>query len=512
MSQLRPPTHMFDLATLQQEHQATNSNNLFDSAYDATTNSLAALNNFRQSDHLSSSHAPGKTMNNSPLKQHQTTDMSLYSPSSSTSLLYHHYDQINVPNDQSVNNNNNNHNSKRSTTTTILNPSDLFGQSTLGPQQVANQQHFMTASNKTKIGHQELYGNSAQYHLHQPSINSMHHLHQPQQQQQQLGGAYGPENHQLMLDTILRQQHATAAATMSRAAHHQVSYHNRPLSSSGASSMSGQSMGLTYGRQPSQAAGSQLPPLPPMNTSKGQNTLASVLQSNQTLNHLNLGLNSQLTPKKLSHHHQFHSTCLSPVESASRNWKRAQQRVQSFAQAYAATLLRYSILLIIIAFSIVSILKYTSNNAPAINGQLPIAISGHQEPTVGQSGGWSVAEPTKAGESSALPPDVLSSRLLIGEFVILSQNYSNSDAQRSVLAENIVKLVSHHFRATKPTPLESGQFCRSQSNAPLKFRPTPIRWIKFSSRPTCGVSTRECESRKYCKLLRAEFESVSSIH
>lgn len=39
-------------------------------------------------------------------------------------------------------------------------------------------------------------------------------------------------------------------------------------------------------------------------------------------------------------------------------------------------------------------------------------------------------------------PDVLKSKLLFGEFVILSQNYSQSAAQKSLLAERIVKLVS----------------------------------------------------------------------
>ena len=40
-------------------------------------------------------------------------------------------------------------------------------------------------------------------------------------------------------------------------------------------------------------------------------------------------------------------------------------------------------------------------------------------------------------------PDVLKSKLVIGEFVVLSQNYTNSLAQQSLLAENIVKLVSY---------------------------------------------------------------------
>lgn len=37
---------------------------------------------------------------------------------------------------------------------------------------------------------------------------------------------------------------------------------------------------------------------------------------------------------------------------------------------------------------------------------------------------------------------MLRSKLLIGEFVVLSQNYTNSVAQKSLLADSLVKLVS----------------------------------------------------------------------
>ena len=54
------------------------------------------------------------------------------------------------------------------------------------------------------------------------------------------------------------------------------------------------------------------------------------------------------------------------------------------------------------------------------------------------------------GESSSLggpaqeatqQQDLLRSKLLIGEFVVSSQNYSQSGAHKSLLAENLVKLV-----------------------------------------------------------------------
>ena len=50
---------------------------------------------------------------------------------------------------------------------------------------------------------------------------------------------------------------------------------------------------------------------------------------------------------------------------------------------------------------------------------------------------------TNLAESVGPAPDVLKSKLVIGEFVVLSQNYTNSLAQQSLLAENIVKLVSY---------------------------------------------------------------------
>lgn len=36
----------------------------------------------------------------------------------------------------------------------------------------------------------------------------------------------------------------------------------------------------------------------------------------------------------------------------------------------------------------------------------------------------------------------LKSKLLIGEFVVLNQNYSHSQVHRSLLADNLIKLVS----------------------------------------------------------------------
>lgn len=371
----RQQTHMLDLANLQtQDSSQLSQANLFDSAYDDATGSQANLNNLNRQQQQTSdpinSHNTAKMMNPTSNKQHQMQDVSLYSPSSSTSLLYHVYDQINVPTSSGENQpQQNQSNFKRSNTTTILNPSNLFGSTTMStgaslpppPQPQINQQFINT--NKTTIPQQELYSSGAQFHLNQASFNTLH--------QQQHNTTYGLDSHQLMLDTILRQQHAGTTRHNNMQQH----YHNRPLSSSGASSMSGQSMALTYGRQPRQLANGHLPPLPPINSSKSQNTLASVLQSNQTLNHLS-GLNGHhhLTsatmnhqnrgPKKLSHHNQFPtpSSTSSGGDLTSRNWKRVQQRVQRFAYEYS-TLLKCSMLLVLIAFSLMSVIKFTSLNS-----------------------------------------------------------------------------------------------------------------------------------------------------
>lgn len=54
---------------------------------------------------------------------------------------------------------------------------------------------------------------------------------------------------------------------------------------------------------------------------------------------------------------------------------------------------------------------------------------------------------------------MLKSKLLIGEFVILSQNYSHSEIQNALLGERIVKLVSFWASLSEPT---SGQQVTAQ--------------------------------------------------
>lgn len=66
--------------------------------------------------------------------------------------------------------------------------------------------------------------------------------------------------------------------------------------------------------------------------------------------------------------------------------------------------------------------------------------SGEQPATV--SGNYQQQQQQQPEPQQDSQQDVLKSKLLIGEFVVLSQNYSHSKLQQSLLAENLVKLVS----------------------------------------------------------------------
>lgn len=341
-------SHMFDLANLQQS--------VFDSAYDDATSSLVT-NQQSLSQNMSDNQAQRQQQQ---LQQNMATtnrrnnngDLSLYSPSSSTSLLYHIYDQINPPNEQQSQYNQNQQTNKKNNTT-ILNPANLFGATNQQQQQapptttIQLHQHQMSQAAEFQkiIQQQQSLYSSGQYHLQQP-FNTLHH-NSTYLGNQNLDG-------QMMLDSALRQHHATA--TMARHNHH---HHARPLSSSGASSMSGQSMALTYGRQ------ARAP-----SSGKGQSNLANVLQSSNTLNHLGIGTGQagHLTPatcsvgagpKKLAH-----------FSGANKKWKRAQQRARKLGYEYG-TIFKCSILLILLAFSLMSIIKFTlMNQAPNSSASL----------------------------------------------------------------------------------------------------------------------------------------------
>lgn len=316
-------------------------------------------------------------------------DMSLYSPSSSTSLLYHIYDQINLPGDQQQpyqtmagdgkhlqNQNNNNNLQKKNNTTTILNPANLFNQSPAQlPAQVQIQmhhhhQHQLSQLAEMQKQQQQCYSTYQQQQHPFSTLNPHHHapsassymttaaaaLHHQQQQQQ----------NNLMLDTVMR--------------HHQRGL-QRPLSSSAASSMSGQSI-PAYGRHPRQSFmggqhGSHNGFPSATTTSKSQNNLASVLHhanqntlSHHHLNHPHLifgASNGTTNSSSLSHKNAAAgggskmgpSGCCWPLECSGYLSKRfLSQRARHLLYEYG-TIVKCSILLVILAFMLMSIIKLT---------------------------------------------------------------------------------------------------------------------------------------------------------
>lgn len=372
-----------------------------------------------------------------------STDMSLYSPSSSTSLLYHIYDQINVPttshsqtNDsqpQLINNRQLNQVPKSSTT--ILNPANLFG----GQQQ---QQQLQPTY---------LYGGNANgpQPIHFASDSNSYESRQ-----------------QLMIDSMLRHQTQTLARqhnqpTMSQQ-HQSGTQNNRPLSSSGVSSLSNQSSStqLAYGRQPrgqqiggkfhygqqttaSGAGGLFAQPLNPiglMSTSatighgngfiqrdgfsstQTHSSLTPTPPSDQSTCYMQHQLNSRLSLTNLSHHHQHtinnnnkrttyqsvaqsaaskdpfiraaatgapvvsSATAGSSGSSPTNRWKQVPNLPTDWHKVFQMSpnnkraartlvsehksLIQWSILLILLALSLVSILKFISAPQQATSNPL----------------------------------------------------------------------------------------------------------------------------------------------
>ena len=350
-------SHMLDLANLQQS--------VFDSAYDDASGSFDQAGSRPANEPARAQLGTGEQQQATPsLRQsQQQNDMSLYSPSPSTSLLYHIYDQINLPSEHQPQYGSHELAKKANasgSTTTVLNPAHLFG----GQPQPA-QLHQISDFHKA-LQQQSIYSgaSSQQYHHNlqqqQQPFGTLHHNHHLRLESQQHHNGYltGQTHHhhhhhlegQMMLDTIMRQHHAATTR------HNQ----HRPLSSSGASSMSGHSMGLTYGRQ-ARHSSSNSNNNNNSSTIKSQSNLSGVLQASQALSHLGIiGATGtgQLTPtsglganpKKLAH-----------FTADKRCWARVQQRCRHWAYHYSAVF-KCAILLILLAFCLMSIIKFTFLN------------------------------------------------------------------------------------------------------------------------------------------------------
>lgn len=352
-------SHMLDLANLQQ--------GVFESAYD--------IANLNSNQNQSSDRRLNDNMSQN--QQQQPNDTSLYSPSSSTSLLYHIYDQINLPSElnsqqqqqqqqQHYQHHDQNQLIGKNNNTTILNPANLFGNNASNATNNNHQQQLITGNNNHQQQpalplpmqiHQvsELQKSFTQqqqnYYTGQQAFGTLHHQHPAAAY---LSSTQNTTNNNLMLDTVMR-QHNNAATTLRLQQQQQHHHHQqRPLSSSGASSMSNQSMPITYGRQPRTTT------LTTHSTSSGksQSNLASVLQSSNTLNHLGI-LNNCSSPNTLNRNQK------SLFNNSHDHFRGIKQRLRHYIYEYK-TIVKCSILLILLALCLMSIIRFTllgNNNA-----------------------------------------------------------------------------------------------------------------------------------------------------
>lgn len=106
-----------------------------------------------------------------------------------------------------------------------------------------------------------------------------------------------------------------------------------------------------------------------------------------------------------------------------------------------------------------------------------------------------------AASEQAKQQDVLKSKLLFGEFVILSQNYTNSSSQKELLAERIVKLVSttSHLWDTYGNTEIKHQTDPKHSSLSLFFSLYLFRWNKCFLPPMSERFTLEWRSQTYGK-------------
>lgn len=327
-------SHMLDLANLQQGIP-------FEPNYDVAGNMLNNGNPNENRNHLNKRQPTSDIQN----------DLSLYSPSSSTSLLYHIYDQINLPNEhyqqQQRQQQQQQHLAAEKKNTTILNPANLFGGQQQQPYQMQlHQQQLSRVSDLQKslgVQPQQCYstsaGSASQYQIQQQQAFNASTMHQASYLASHQSG--------LVLDSVLRQHQATTLARQ---------HQQRPLSSSAASSMSGQSGGqlggagssITYGRQPRPAA-----------ASKSQSNLANVLQASNTLNHLAIihrAGQGSASPSQLGVPIKGAFFAGSGGGAPSRPFKRLQLRFRHLAYEYR-TVAKCAALIIILALSLMSLIK-----------------------------------------------------------------------------------------------------------------------------------------------------------
>lgn len=312
-------------------------------------------------------------------------DVSLYSPSSSTSLLYHIYDQINLPNEQPNYTHQQQQNqlpvNSKKNNTTFLNPANLFASNVSHHHQQQQQlplaMQLHQSQHSTDLHHYS--ASSSHYQPQQPqfSASTLHHSHSSYSQQtpQLTAGT------DLMLDALMRHS-STTGSRLNPSSNQQQQQHQRPLSSSGGSStLSAQSIHqqnppLAYARQLRQ----------PSNTtstnSKSSMNLANVLQQNTaTLGRLAAFGSSNGVATLHSANGKPHLFSDTINQATGNYWRRNCKRVRNIF-IHNQTLVKSIFLLVLIAFSLMSIVKYAFSGASPSsnfnNQQQPQVLSAQQ--------------------------------------------------------------------------------------------------------------------------------------
>jgi len=502
--------NVFDLmSTLHhsnQPEQHTHSSSLFDSAYggdqqlsdeampSTTTTATSTSGHQRQQAAQTHNNTRQQSVSSTQMAGGQT-DMSLYSPSSSTSLLYHIYDQINLPNDNGYAPSSANQQHQQQQQTRKGNPSGsssqqlnaaslLLGvnnngqQSAFGnseqqtskvttiqqhelyaPQQLgaANLQHqFATSVNPMQP--QSNYGLSEQqqalmfpndYHHHQqqqrlhasttsgrhlhnrPLSSQLHHasnqhphlhLHQQQQVADQLMGLaqYGARSSNLVAPfRTMGKSHSSNLASVLMQHQQQQQHLGAHMAPSppplppmiGAGSLGPQQSSSTVLDQLEQFASSTIGRLSGKQQQQlytNTTTLASCspvnFQQTSANNNNNNQNNNQNNNKPLAslsalhqihHNHSNHSTCATGKHRNSKlpnnnRWKRVQQRARKLVYEYS-TLFKCSFLFILLAFSLMSIIRFTviqstttttttTSTSSAANNQLQKQLASNMNP------------------------------------------------------------------------------------------------------------------------------------
>lgn len=357
---------------------------IFDSNFDMTnsqhlaSNSDSSTRQFMQlsADQLFASQLAASQHQNSanlahanvPL-MHHNNDASLYSPSSSASLIYHTYDQINPQPPQSMAQLDAQSFNKQ---TTVLNPSNLFSQS---PFVMTSKWPQKACFPSSASAHTIMHGQMQQQHQPMSRLSV-----QPYASGQLMNAARHPTNKPTMARNIQHPQHSPQVPLVSGshfvstlATRHlnypppQAGVQSQLQSASSASSLSNPSTQLTYGRQLRRDLNTQAHSLHGLHSSLGDSTgtsksscgLASVLCAG-------LDLKSAGQPR------------MGVSPSLKHRLARKAQRLRKFSHEYKS-LVNYLLVLVIVCGALVLSVRFGSiSNGSNHHNSATQQISPHQ--------------------------------------------------------------------------------------------------------------------------------------